>query len=343
MTEHATQNDTEIMIGLESLEKRFAGHDVPAVEALTLDIRKGEIVVFVGPSGCGKTTTMKMINRLIEPSSGRIFLEGEDVSHVDPDQLRRRIGYVIQQVGLFPHMTIADNIAVVPRLLGWDKARVAKRVEELLELIGIPQDYGRRYPKALSGGQKQRVGVARAMAADPPVLLMDEPFGAIDPITRDRLQNEFLRLQERIRKTIVFVTHDIDEAVKMGDRIAVFGERSRVAQYDTPERILTAPANDFVRNLIGSGAMIKRLALSCLSDINLPAADPATQPSDTVAQDSTLRDTLDRLLTSDVEALTVVDSQGHACGVVDFATVRDALRDLNAHMHHIPHGDGGAP
>jgi osmoprotectant transport system ATP-binding protein len=210
---------------------------------------------------------MKMINRIIEPSGGRIFFEGEDVTKANPDKLRRRIGYVIQQIGLFPHMTIADNIATVPTMLGWDKERISERVDELLETVGIDLSYRDRYPKELSGGMQQRIGVARAMASDPPVLLMDEPFGATDPITRDRLQDEFLRLQQEIRKTIVFVTHDIDEAIKMGDRIAILKQQSRIAQYDTPERILTDPADEFVQNFIGSGPSIKRLSLSRVSDI----------------------------------------------------------------------------
>jgi osmoprotectant transport system ATP-binding protein len=218
------------MIRLENLSKVFPAQDEPAVDDLSMDIYEGEIVVLVGPSGCGKTTTMKMINRLIEPSSGRIFLQGEDVTNVNSDKLRRRIGYVIQQIGLFPHMTIADNIATVPKMLGWDKKRISDRTDELLETVGIDLSYRDRYPKELSGGQRQRIGVARAMAADPSVLLMDEPFGAIDPITRDRLQDEFLRLQQEIRKTIVFVTHDIDEAIKMGDRIAILKQQSKIAQ-----------------------------------------------------------------------------------------------------------------
>ena len=270
MTEEATRDDkqtAETMIRLENLSKVFPAQDEPAVEDLSMDIYEGEIVVLVGPSGCGKTTTMKMINRLIEPSSGRIILEGEDVTKVNSDNLRRRIGYVIQQIGLFPHMTIADNIATVPKMLGWDKERTSQRIDELLETVGIDLSYRDRYPKELSGGQRQRVGVARAMAADPPVLLMDEPFGAIDPITRDRLQDEFLRLQREIKKTIVFVTHDIDEAVKMGDRIAILKQQSKIAQYDTPENILTDPADDFVRDFIGTGASIKRLSLSRVSEI----------------------------------------------------------------------------
>jgi osmoprotectant transport system ATP-binding protein len=257
-------------IELDSLVKRFAGQHEPAVDNLSMEIPEGEIVIFVGPSGCGKTTTMKLINRIIEPTSGRIVLDGEDVTKVNPDQLRRRIGYVIQQIGLFPHHTIAENIATVPKLLGWDRKRINERVDELLETVGMdPRQYRNRYPKELSGGQRQRVGVARAMSGDPDVMLMDEPFGAIDPITRDRLQNEFLRLQERIKKTIVFVTHDIDEAIKMGDRIAILGNQSHIAQFDTPERILVNPANDYVADFIGRGASLKRLSLSRVRDVAL--------------------------------------------------------------------------
>jgi osmoprotectant transport system ATP-binding protein len=260
----------DAMIRLENLTKQYVGQAEVAVDDVSMEIPEGEIVVLVGPSGCGKTTTLKMINRLIEPSSGRIFLGGEDVTEVNSDQLRRRIGYVIQQIGLFRHRTIADNIATVPRLLGWDKRRIAERIDELLATVGMdPDTYRHRYPKELSGGQRQRVGVARAMGADPPVLLMDEPFGAIDPITRERLQNEFLRLQEDIRKTIVFVTHDIDEAVKMGDRIAIFNNEHRIAQFDKPEALLTAPVDDFVREFIGVGAAVKRLHLNRVGEIRL--------------------------------------------------------------------------
>jgi osmoprotectant transport system ATP-binding protein len=258
------------MIELEQLSKRYPGQAALAVDALDLRIAEGEIVILVGPSGCGKTTTLKMINRIIEPSSGTIRLEGEDVTRADPDQLRRRIGYVIQQVGLFPHQTIGRNIAAVPRLLRWPQRRIEERTDELLHLVGMePRTYRDRYPKELSGGQRQRIGVARALAADPPVMLMDEPFGALDPISRERLQNEFLRLQEEIRKTIVFVTHDIDEAIKMGDRIAILREGSAVAQYDTPQTILAAPADDFVREFIGSGASLKRLGLAQVCDFEL--------------------------------------------------------------------------
>jgi len=263
-------SDAHAMIRLEALTKRYPGQAEPAVDNVTMAIPEGEIVVFVGPSGCGKTTTLKMINRIIEPTSGRIFLQGEDVTKADPDRLRRRIGYVIQQIGLFPHMTIAANVGLVPKLLGWNKRRVAERVDELLELVDMePADYRSRYPRELSGGQRQRVGVARAMGADPPVMLMDEPFGAIDPITRERLQNEFLRLQAEIKKTIVFVTHDIDEAIKMGDRIAILNQGSDIAQYDTPETILVDPADAFVEDFIGSGASLKRLHLTRVGEVDL--------------------------------------------------------------------------
>ena len=259
-----------VKIRLEELTKQFPGQAEPAVDSLTMDIPEGEIVILVGPSGCGKTTTMKLINRLIEPTSGNIYLDDENVTRVNSDQLRRRIGYVIQQIGLFPHMTIHDNIATVPKLLGWNRGRISERVDELLTTVGMePAVYRNRYPKELSGGQRQRVGVARAMSADPDVMLMDEPFGAIDPITRDRLQNEFLRIQSEIKKTIIFVTHDIEEAIKMGDRIAILRDQSRIAQYDTPERILMNPADDFVRDFIGRGASLKRLGLSRVGSIAL--------------------------------------------------------------------------
>ncbi len=269
----AADEGDEIMIELDNVEKRYPGAAEPAVEALTLQIPKGEILVLVGPSGCGKSTTLRLVNRMIEPTGGKIIFDGEDVTSADPDELRRQIGYVIQQIGLFPHRTIADNIGTVPKMLGWSKADITARVDELLETVGMdPAEYRDRYPKELSGGQAQRIGVARALGADPKVMLMDEPFGAIDPITRDRLQNEFLRLQAELRKTIVFVTHDIDEAVKMGDRIAILGERSRIAQYDTPERILAYPASEFVENFIGAGATLQGLNLERVRDV-VPRTD----------------------------------------------------------------------
>ncbi|GGL44393.1 betaine/proline/choline family ABC transporter ATP-binding protein [Phycicoccus endophyticus] len=254
-------------IRLEEVEKRYLGTKTPAVASLSLEVKEGEILVLVGPSGCGKSTTLRLINRMIEPTGGRIILDDEDVTKVNPDALRRRIGYVIQQIGLFPHQTIAQNIATVPKMLGWDKARIGERVDELLSVVGLdPETYRDRYPKELSGGQAQRVGVARALGADPEIMLMDEPFGAIDPITRDRLQNEFLRVQETLRKTIVFVTHDVDEAIKMGDRIAILGDQSHIRQIDTPERILAFPVDDFVADFIGSGSTLKGLHFEVVDD-----------------------------------------------------------------------------
>lgn len=258
---------------LDGVTKRYDETSSPAVDNVTIEIPAGEIVMFVGPSGCGKTTTMKMINRLIEPTSGRILIGDDDVTQRNADELRRHIGYVIQGAGLFPHFTVGDNIAIVPRLLKWDKKRIAERVDELLDLVSLdPAQYRDRYPRELSGGQQQRIGVARALAADPPVLLMDEPFGAVDPITRQRLQDELLRLQDELRKTIVFVTHDFDEAVKLGDRIAILQAGSKIVQYDTPEAILTNPANDFVRDFVGAGAALKQLTLSRVRDVALHEA-----------------------------------------------------------------------
>jgi osmoprotectant transport system ATP-binding protein len=259
------------VVALEHVTKRYGpSGTAPAVGDLSLSVPAGEICVLVGPSGCGKTTTMKMINRLIEPTSGRITIGGEDVMGLPPVELRRRIGYVIQQVGLFPHMTVANNVAVVPRLLHWQESRVRARVDELLELVGLDASgYAGRYPAALSGGERQRVGVARALAADPPVMLMDEPFGAVDPIRRDGLQNEFLRLQRKLRKTVVFVTHDVDEAIKMASRIAILQRGGVLAQYDTPDEILSHPATDFVERFVGADRGLKRLSLGRVSDLSL--------------------------------------------------------------------------
>ncbi len=271
---------TESLIHLDNVSKTYPGTESAAVAELTMDIQRGEILVLVGPSGCGKSTTLRLINRMIEPTGGRIFFEGEDVTDVNPDQLRRRIGYVIQQIGLFPHRTIAENIGTVPNLLGWDKQKTSQRIDELLDTVGMdPAIYRDRYPKELSGGQAQRVGVARALGADPDVLLMDEPFGAIDPITRDRLQNEFLRLQGELHKTIVFVTHDIDEAIKMGDRIAILKEQSVIAQHDTPEAILAGPADKFVENFLGSGATLKGLNLMRTREIELDDVTTVKAPT----------------------------------------------------------------
>jgi len=256
-------------VSFQGATKRYGNASAPAVDHLDLEVEAGEICVLVGPSGCGKTTSMRMVNRMIELSEGDILIGGESVMRKDAAKLRREIGYVIQQVGLFPHRTIAQNIATVPQLLGWDKARIRDRTSELLDLIGLDPELADRYPVQLSGGQQQRVGVARALAVDPPVMLMDEPFGAIDPINRERLQNEFLRLQAEIGKTVLFVTHDIDEAIKMGDRIAIMKQHGRVEQYATPAEILMAPANEFVEDFVGADRALKRLALMRVSDIDL--------------------------------------------------------------------------
>jgi osmoprotectant transport system ATP-binding protein len=268
----------------DHVTKVYPGRQQPAVDDLSLTIPPGEICVLIGPSGGGKTTALKMVNRLIPITEGDILIDGRGVRGLDLTELRRGIGYVIQQIGLFPHMTVADNIATVPRLLGWDKRRISTRIGELLELVGLdPATDGKRYPAELSGGQRQRVGLARAMAADPPLMLMDEPFGAIDPITRERLQDEFLRLHREIRKTVVFVTHDIDEAVKMGDRIAILREGGKLAQFDTPEAILARPADDFVARFVGTDRGLKRLSLVTLADVDLVAAPTARDGDDAAA------------------------------------------------------------
>ena len=249
--------------------KRYAGSDTPAISGLDLEVGGGEICVLVGPSGSGKTTAMRMVNRMVEITEGDILVGGTSVRDRSPAELRREIGYVIQQIGLFPHRTVADNIATVPRLLGWDGDRIRTRVDELLGLVRIDRELGQRYPAQLSGGQQQRVGVARALAADPGVMLMDEPFGAVDPINREQLQNEFLRLQAEVRKTILFVTHDVDEAIKMGDRVAILREGGHLAQYATPAELLMAPADGFVEDFVGADRALKRLALMRVADIDL--------------------------------------------------------------------------
>ena len=257
-----------------NVSKTYEGSDEPAIQDLSFEVPAGDICVLVGPSGCGKTTAMRLVNRMIEMTSGDILVGGVSVRTRKPAELRREIGYAIQQIGLFPHETIGENIATVPRLLGWPRERIRARVDELIELIGLdPAEMRDRYPAQLSGGQRQRVGVARALAADPPLMLMDEPFGAIDPINRERLQNELLRLQQRIRKTIVFVTHDIDEAIKLGDRIAVLKQGGVLAQYATPAELLMAPADDFVEDFVGADRALKRLALTRVGDLDLRAVD----------------------------------------------------------------------
>ncbi|MBM7369415.1 ABC transporter ATP-binding protein [Gordonia hydrophobica] len=269
---------------LDHVSKTYPGQSEPAVADVSLTIPAGEFVVFVGPSGSGKTTTMRMINRLIEPTSGTITIGGRDALSIDPNKLRQSIGYAIQQGGLFPHMTVAQNIAVVPKLLKWDRKRIADRVEELLDTVGLDSaEFADRFPRQLSGGQQQRVGVARALAADPPVLLMDEPFGAVDPITRGLLQDELMQIQAEVRKTIVFVTHDFSEAVKLGDKIAVLGQRSSVLQYDSPEAILANPADETVAGFIGQGASLQQLNLLKVRDIDLEQR-PTAHENDSVAE-----------------------------------------------------------
>ena len=285
------------MIEFRDVNKTYPGSQRPVVQDLSFEVLDGEICVLVGPSGCGKTTSMRMINRLIEPSSGEIFIDGESNTAMSETKLRRRIGYAIQQIGLFPHRTIADNIATVPRLLEWQKDRTRQRVDELLDLVGLePAQYRSRYPAELSGGQQQRVGVARALAADPPIMLMDEPFGAVDPITRTRLQDEFIRIQGEIKKTIVFVTHDIDEAIKMGDKIAILKEGGILAQYDTPENILTNPASDFVSSFVGADRVLKRLSLLRVGDMQLGLANGDGDGLPLISGDLTVRDALSELI-----------------------------------------------
>jgi osmoprotectant transport system ATP-binding protein len=314
------------VIEIAGLTKRFPGATHPAVDRLTLTVPAGEVCVLIGPSGCGKTTTMRIVNRMIEPDSGTVTVNGRNVMDVDPVTLRRHIGYVIQQIGLFPHWTIAENVATVPKLLGWDERRISARVDELLALVGMaPSLYRDRFPRALSGGQKQRVGVARALAADPPVMLMDEPFGAIDPITRAHLQDEFLRILHGLRKTIVFVTHDIDEAIRMGDRIAIMKDGALV-QYDTPEATLSAPADAFVEAFVGADRALKRLALIPVrAVVDAAAAAPAAAPR--IDAEASLRDALSRMLALGVDALAVGRGEGGAAsGVVTLAAIRARTR-----------------
>jgi osmoprotectant transport system ATP-binding protein len=287
------------MIEFRQVGKTYPGSDNPVVKDLSFEVPEGEICVLVGPSGCGKTTTMRMVNRLIEITEGEILINGEPNTAMSATRLRRKIGYAIQQIGLFPHRTIADNIGTVPHLLGWDKGSIRDRVDELLELVGLsPEEYRDRYPAELSGGQQQRVGVARALAADPPIMLMDEPFGAVDPITRERLQDEFLRIQENIKKTIVFVTHDIDEAIKMGDKIAILEHGGVLAQYDAPETILANPNSEFVASFVGTDRILKRLSLVRVGDMRLEPANGEAEDLPRIDGNLSVRDALSEIIGS---------------------------------------------
>jgi osmoprotectant transport system ATP-binding protein len=319
-----------------NVTKHYPGSKTPALDDLSLSVPAGEVCVLVGPSGCGKTTAMRLVNRMIDLTSGDILIDGASIAGRAPADLRREIGYVIQHVGLFPHMNILHNITMVPRLLGWDKARIERRGGELLELIGLPTEMATRYPSQLSGGQRQRVGVARALAADPPLMLMDEPFGAIDPISRERLQNEFLRLQQELRKTIVFVTHDIDEAIKMGDRIAILRQGGELVQYDTPDAILASPADDFVAQFVGVDRGLKRLALATLASIELDAASAGVgadgrpngnQPS--VSIDASLRTALSMIMAGDLRPLLVIGRDGNVAGSVTVELINRATREVH--------------
>ena len=319
------EDSTEPMIRLVGVGKTYDDGTV-AVQELDLDVPRGRTVCLVGPSGCGKSTTLKMVNRLIEPTSGRILMDGEDITDGDPVALRRRIGYVIQQVGLFPHQSIRTNVATVPSLLGWDKKKSEARADELLDLVGLdPGQYANRFPHQLSGGQRQRVGVARALAADPPVLLMDEPFGAVDPIVRTRLQDEFARIARDLDKTVLFVTHDIDEAIRMGDKVAVFAVGGRLAQYDEPAALLGRPADDFVAQFVGASRGLRRLSVTPISQDDLQPAD-GKAPSESVPLTSTLEDALATMLRND-DARVSVTSNGTTLGVLTPDAVHRALRN----------------
>jgi len=304
------------MIELKNISKTYPGEKTPAVDNLSLKVEKGEICVLVGPSGCGKTTTLKMINRLIEPSSGKIFINGKDAIKQNPNELRQDIGYVIQDIGLFPHMTVAENIATVPKLKDWEQSKIDQRVDELLNLIGLdPENTKDNYPAQLSGGQKQRIGVARAMAVDPPIMLMDEPFAAVDPITRTQLQNEFLSLQKKIQKTICFVTHDIDEAIKMGDKIAILNQ-GKLVQYDTPENILFNPKNEFVEDFVGSDRSLKVLNLLKVNEImkeNIPTA----------TTDSSAEEVLEKINESRQSYILIIDKEEKLVGYVNKERIKN--------------------
>lgn len=313
-------------IVVHDLTKQFPNAGRPAVDRCSFDVDHGQFIVLLGPSGCGKTTLLKMINRLYEPTSGRIMIGGTDVTQLPVTDLRRRIGYVIQQTGLFPHMRIEDNIAVVPRLIGWQHTRIDARVAELLELVGLPQEYRRRYPRQLSGGEQQRVGIARALAADPSLMLMDEPFGAIDAITRTRLQGELLSLQRKLHKTILFVTHDVEEALRLADKIVVMRD-GRIVQYDTPLRILTRPADEFVAKLVAADDILRQLSLikvgTVVAETTVRGRPVGDGPH--IPVDSDMRTALSALLSRDVTSLTVSGDDGTAVGSLTLDDVRRAV------------------
>jgi osmoprotectant transport system ATP-binding protein len=310
-------------IAIRNVSKRYGDASIAAVNDISLDIAPGEFIVLLGPSGCGKTTLLKMVNRLYEPTSGTIEIDGRNIQDEPAPQLRRRIGYVIQQSGLFPHMRVGDNIAVVPSLLNWDKARVAARVDELLDLVGLPAEkYRRRYPSQLSGGEQQRVGLARALAAEPPTLLMDEPFGALDAITRTRLQDELSRIHRQLGTTILFVTHDIEEALRLADRIAVM-QSGRIEQFDTPLQIMTNPASQFVADLVGTRDVLRRLSLVSVRDIM--STEPAAPGVPEIRASADAREALGLLLESSNSCLRVIDGDGAAIGSLDLAGVRTAI------------------
>jgi osmoprotectant transport system ATP-binding protein len=320
------QDTAAAEIVFDHVTKRYGESPQPAVDDLSITIPAGEICVLIGPSGGGKSTAMRMVNRLISITEGDITIDGRSVNELDVVELRRGIGYVIQQIGLFPHMTTEANVATVPRLLGWDKARMRARTRELLELVGLdPDEHGPRYPAQLSGGQRQRVGLARAMAADPPLMLMDEPFGAIDPITRERLQNDFLRLHREVRKTVIFVTHDIDEAIKMGDRVCLLRQGGKLAQYDTPEVILASPADEFVAEFVGTDRGLKRLALRHVTDVELLPPNGANGVLPSCSPETTLRDALSAMLTAGSTEIAVRDDAGTVQGRLTFDHVSRLL------------------
>ena len=315
-------------IVVENLSRQFPNEPRPAVDQVSFEGEDGAFVVLLGPSGCGKTTLLKMINRLYEPTSGRILVGGQDARSLKATELRRRIGYAIQQTGLFPHMRIEQNIAVTPRLLGWDQPRIDARIDELLDLVGLPRAYRARYPRQLSGGEQQRVGLARALAADPAIMLMDEPFGAIDAITRTRLQDELAGIQHKLRKTIMFVTHDVEEALRLADKIIIMREGT-IVQYDTPLGIITRPRDAFVRDLTGADDMLRRLSLISVRDVlttrdqgNGVAAADDRPYSAALSPDDNLRDALSRLLRAGTEALPVVGPQGERLGELSIEDLR---------------------